>query len=98
VRKTTLGCAILKILVICLTSFPHYVNVAHFFFRGVLDLRVCFVFVGVIVISEICLYCIRFSLVCSYRVFPICFDFFVTGYVFNRFNRYLIPDNLCSYG
>jgi hypothetical protein len=38
-------------------------------FCGVLDLRVCFVFVVVIVVSQAGLYCIRFSVVCFIVLF-----------------------------
>jgi hypothetical protein len=67
---------------------PFCFLVLHFFF----------VFVVVIVVSQVDLCYIRFSAVFFIIVISVCFDFFVTGYVFNLFGRYLISDSLCSYG
>jgi hypothetical protein len=64
VWNTTLIYVFLKSLVICLTSFPQYVNVAHFFLC-VLVLQVYFVSVVVIVIYQVDMCYIRFSVVCS---------------------------------
>jgi hypothetical protein len=44
VQKAILSCVFLNNFVICLTSFPQYVKMAHFFYDG-LDLPVCFVYV-----------------------------------------------------
>jgi hypothetical protein len=94
VWQATLNCMFLKSLVICLTSFPQYVKVAHFVLW-------CF--------GSLCMFCFcgsfssrfvlySFSMVCFIVFFSVCFDFFVIGYVCKWFSSYLIPDNLCSYG
>jgi hypothetical protein len=98
VWKATLSCVFLKSLVICLTSFPQYVNVAHFVLW-------CF--------GSSCMFCfcgcdsgfssrfVLYSFFCSmfsHSVFSICFYFFVIGHRCHWFSRYLIPDSLCSYG
>jgi hypothetical protein len=61
VRKAILSCVSLKILVIRLTSLPKYVKVAHFVF--VLGVRVYYVFVIVMVTSQLGLRYIHFFVV-----------------------------------
>jgi hypothetical protein len=80
VRNATLICVFLKSLVICLTSFPHYVKVAHFVFRWFGSSCIfCFCGCDSDMSSRFVLYsvfCIMFFIVS----FPVCFDFFVIGY------------------
>jgi hypothetical protein len=61
---------VLKSYVVCLTSFTQYVKVVGFFFFGVMVLHVCFVFVVVIVIYQVDLNNIRFSVIYFIEFFP----------------------------
>jgi hypothetical protein len=96
-KKLLLSCVFLKSLVICLTSSPHYTNVAHFVlwcFGS--SCMFCFCGCDSGVSSRFVLY--SFFCICFHSVFSVCLDFFVIGYMLKRFTRYLIPDSLCSYG
>jgi hypothetical protein len=97
VRKATFTFLFRKNFVTPLTSFSLYVMVTHFFF-GVAAQRVyVFVFfVGFFLTKPLSypLFCSMFLIVFS----SMSFAFSLIGYVCSRFNKYLIPDNLCSYG
>jgi hypothetical protein len=67
VQKATLSCVFLKSLVICLTSFPQHVKVAHFVL-WCLSHCVCFVFVVVIVRSQVGLCYICFLVVLMFTI------------------------------
>jgi hypothetical protein len=87
VRKATFIRVILKSLVICFTSLPHYVKVAHFVVCA-WGACVCFVFVVVIVVFRLGLCYTRYFVVCfQWCFFFVCFDLLATGYVCKRFSR-----------